>query len=88
MYVIPCFNTLPVTFGNSAKGFSVFSFSDIITSVTEHAFHGRNLDTRIQGGILILRLPKALILATYHAPIVSSQALAYAEKVVDEIRNL
>jgi hypothetical protein len=74
------------TFAHNVSG-GLTCCADIITSVTELAFHGRNLDTRIQGGILILRLPRALIAATYHAPFVSSQALAYAEKVADEIRN-
>jgi hypothetical protein len=60
----------------------------VITTVHEHSYLGRSTNTLKGGGILIYQTNRVVLVATYEAPVLQSEAVAYFERFVDEVGSL
>jgi len=60
----------------------------VITTVHEHSYLGRSTNTLKGGGILIYQTNRVVLVATYEAPVLQSEAVAYFERFVDEVSSL
>eukprot|EP00026_Physarum_polycephalum_P010517 Phypoly_transcript_10682.p1 GENE.Phypoly_transcript_10682~~Phypoly_transcript_10682.p1 ORF type:complete len:159 (-),score=18.64 Phypoly_transcript_10682:249-725(-) len=56
----------------------------IITSVQEKTYYGRNSNTKIGNGIIIVKLEKIILLAVYHSSIWPVEAIPYVESFMHE----
>ena len=64
------------------------TFADVLTTVMESAYYGRNTSTAAGGGIVLVKTRRVLILATYADPVSAAEAIPHVHRFADELENL
>jgi hypothetical protein len=55
----------------------------IITTVMESAYYGTCTSSSSAGGIVLVKTPRVLVLATYTEPVTAAEAIPYVHKFAD-----
>ena len=64
------------------------ALADVLTTVMESAYYGRNTSTAAGGGIVMVKTRRVLILATYAEPVSAAEAIPHVHRFADEPEGL
>ena len=62
--------------------------ADLLTTAMESAYYGRATSSSAGGGIVLVKTRRALILATYAAPVTAAEAIPYTHRFADQLDAL
>ena len=60
----------------------------VITTMMECAFYGKNTSSAAAGGIVLVKIRRALVVATYSDPVTAAEAIPYVHSFADNLEAL